>query len=491
VAALSGGWKMKLALARAMLMKADIFLLDEPTNHLDTKNVAWIVEYLTHLPNVTSMIVSHDSGFLDNVCTDIIHYEGKKLRTYKGNLSEFVKVRPEAAAYYKLEAATQTFKLPEPGFLEGVKTKSKAILKMSKVGFTYPGTERKIISDVSIACSLLSRVAVIGPNGAGKSTMIKILTGELEPQDGMVWKHPNLRVAYVAQHAFHHIEQHLDKTPNEYIQWRYAIGEDRESLSKTHRQATEEEEKLMAKQHVIDGQKRVVEKILSRRKLKNSYEYEVRFVNGTPDDDVWMKRTELEDMGFTKLVNEIDMKEAARLGLHSKPLTKRGIEKHLEDVGIEPEVGSHTRMRGLSGGQKVKVVLAAAMWLNPHMLVLDEPTNYLDRESLGALAGAIREYGGGVVMISHNAEFTKELCGETWLMDAGKLSATGVPEYLTGQGDKVEWKREETMIDALGNEVKIKQPKKKLSRQELKKREKIRKAKLARGEEVSDSEDDE
>lgn len=86
--------------------------------------------------------------------------------------------------------------------------------------------------------------------------------------------------------------QHLDKTPNEYIQWRYAIGEDRESLSKTHRQATEEEEKLMAKQHVIDGQKRVVEKILSRRKLKNSYEYEVRFVNGTPDDDVWMKRTE-------------------------------------------------------------------------------------------------------------------------------------------------------------------------------------------------------
>lgn len=82
----------------------------------------------------------------------------------------------------------------------------------------------------------------------------------------------------------------------------------------------------------------------------------------------------LEDMGFTKLVNEIDMKEAARLGLHSKPLTKRGIEKHLEDVGIEPEVGSHTRMRGLSGGQKVKVVLAAAMWLNPHM-VSESPRN--------------------------------------------------------------------------------------------------------------------
>ena len=107
-------------------------------------------------------------------------------------------------------------------------------------------------------------------------------------------------------------------------------------------------------------------------------------------------------MGFTKLVNEIDAKEAARLGMQTRPLTTAVIQKHLEDVGIEPEFGTHSRMRGLSGGQKVKVVLAAAMWNNPHILVLDEPTNYLDRESLGALAGAIRNYGGGCLMISHN-----------------------------------------------------------------------------------------
>lgn len=107
-------------------------------------------------------------------------------------------------------------------------------------------------------------------------------------------------------------------------------------------------------------------------------------------------------MGFTKMVNEIDSKEAARLGLQTRPLTTAVIQKHLEDVGIEPEFGTHSRMRGLSGGQKVKVVLAAAMWNNPHILVLDEPTNYLDRESLGALAGAIRNYGGGCLMISHN-----------------------------------------------------------------------------------------
>lgn len=110
----------------------------------------------------------------------------------------------------------------------------------------------------------------------------------------------------------------------------------------------------------------------------------------------------LEELGFTKMVNEIDAKEAARLGLQTRPLTTAVIQKHLEDVGIEPEFGTHSRMRGLSGGQKVKVVIAAAMWNNPHILVLDEPTNYLDRESLGALAGAIRGYGGGCLMISHN-----------------------------------------------------------------------------------------
>ena len=99
----------------------------------------------------------------------------------------------------------------------------------------YPGAEKNTLEDISLFCTLNSRVAVLGPNGAGKSTMIKVLTGELEPGFGTTWRHPNMRVAYVAQHAFHHIEQHLEKTPNEYIRWRYAIGEDRENLSKVTR----------------------------------------------------------------------------------------------------------------------------------------------------------------------------------------------------------------------------------------------------------------
>lgn len=173
VAALSGGWKMKLGLARAMLMKADILLLDEPTNHLDVTNVEWLVNYLTGLTNVTSLIVSHDTKFLDNVCDHIVHYEKKKLKTYKGNLSEFVKVKPEAMTYYTLSHAPTKFIFPRPGNLDGVNSKFKPVLRLKNVQFQYPGSERIALNNVSASCCLASRIAVIGANGAGKSTLIK------------------------------------------------------------------------------------------------------------------------------------------------------------------------------------------------------------------------------------------------------------------------------------------------------------------------------
>jgi len=194
---LSGGWKMKLALGRAVLMRADILLLDEPTNHLDAANVKWLEDYLISKKEVTSIIVSHDSGFLENVCTDIVHYHGKKLRNYHGSLSHFVSVRPEAKAYYTLESTTK-YKFPHTGYLEGVNSQKHRILSMKDVTFTYPGTGRQVLNGVSIRCDLSSRVAVVGANGAGKSTMIKILVGELQPSEGSMYKHPNLRLAYVA-----------------------------------------------------------------------------------------------------------------------------------------------------------------------------------------------------------------------------------------------------------------------------------------------------
>ncbi|KAL4452291.1 hypothetical protein ABPG75_007953 [Micractinium tetrahymenae] len=488
VASLSGGWKMKLALARAMLMNADIMLLDEPTNHLDVTNVQWLINYLVGLKGVTSVVVSHDSGFLDAVCSSIIHYEDNfKLKKYLGNLSKFVEQRPEAAAYYNLADASTKWVLPEPGFLEGVTSKDRAILKMRGVNFKYPTAETRILNEVNLQVSLNSRVAVLGPNGAGKSTLIKLLTGELEAETGMVWKHPNLRVAYVAQHAFHHIENHLDMTPNQYIQWRYATGEDRESLDKVSRKLKEEEEKKMNEVKVVDGVKRVVEKLLGRRKQKRGYEYEVQWKGEV--ETSWLTRDRLEEMGFQKMLTDIDMKEAAAAGLLGKPLTAKNVEEMLNNLGLPAEFATHSQIRGLSGGQKVKLVLGAAMWQQPHILVLDEPTNYLDRESLGAMASAIKEYGGGVVIVSHHSEFVNQVCQEKWHVGGGKCEITGQSAAAL-EAAKLEWKRQEETTDAFGNTIKIKAPKKELSRKEKKARAKANAARRARGEEVSDDEED-
>ena len=325
ISALSGGWKMKLALARAVLKNADILLLDEPTNHLDTINVKWLVDYLNTC-GITSIIVSHDSGFLDNVCQYIIHYEGLKLRKYKGNLSEFIKKCPSAKSYSELGASDLEFQFPAPGYLEGVKTKQKAIVKVSNMTFQYPRTSKPQISDVSFQCSLSSRIAVIGPNGAGKSTLINVLTGELLPTSGDVYTHENCRIAYIKQHAFAHIESHLDKTPSEYIQWRFQTGEDRETMDRANRQVTESDTESMNKIFKIEGTLRRISEIHSRRKFKNTYEYECSFLLGEnvgmksekwipmmSVDNAWLPRGEVVE-SHSKLVAEVDMKEALTSG---------------------------------------------------------------------------------------------------------------------------------------------------------------------------------
>jgi elongation factor 3 len=490
IGSLSGGWKMKLALARAMLFKADILLLDEPTNHLDVVNVAWLESYLTSLKTCTSIIVSHDSGFLNNTITDVLHLNRFKIKRYRGNLEAFVKAVPEAKSYYTLEAAEDyKFKLPDPPLLEGVKTKEKSLLKMRKVGFQYPTQQVQQLYDITLQVSLSSRVAVLGPNGSGKSTLVKLLIGDMEPnKGGEVWKHPNLVIGYVAQHAFHHIDHHLDKTPLEYMLWRYQTGEDLEEMSKANRQISAEEEKKMKEGGVVvvEGVKRLIDEIVARKKLKQSYEYEISFKNMSSTENIWLPRDELIQRGFEKKVLELDTREAQRLGL-LRPLVRREIEKHFADFGLEPEFVSHNTMRGLSGGQKVKIVLGAATWRRPHVICLDEPTNYLDRESLAALIEALKVFEGGVLVITHNRDFSESLCKEVWAMRDGRLEASG-HNWVEGQGsgpriDKKDGEEEDT-YDAMGNKVDKTKAKKKLTSAEARKAKKDRMARRKRGEEV-------
>ncbi|KAI5123665.1 hypothetical protein M0805_001694 [Coniferiporia weirii] len=426
VGSLSGGWKMRLELARAMLYDADLLLLDEPTNHMDVKSVKWLEDYLISRKNVTCLIISHDSGFLDNVTTDIIHYESKKLVYYRGNLSNFVSHHPEAKSYYTLAATSVKFSFPSPGSLMGVRSNTRAILKMTNCTFTYPGRDTPSLYNVSCALSLSSRVGIIGPNGAGKSTLIKLLTGETVPQEGTVYKHPSLRIGYVSQYATHHIEQHLEKTPIQYIQWRYQDGHDRELVEKATRVLTAEEKAQLEVPFVgKNGTTRKLEYILGRQKLKKSFQYEIKWRGLDHRFNTWIPRDELLAKGFSKVVQQFDDLESSREGAGQRDTAAHIVRKHLEDIGLDGDIAQYNEISGLSGGQKIKLVIAACLWNNPQICVLDEPSNFLDREALGGLAVAIRDWAGAVVIISHNTEFITALCPEIWNVDLGRMTHKG------------------------------------------------------------------
>merc|ERR1740133_91807 len=445
VTSYSGGWKMKMQLCAAQLVNADVLMLDEPTGHLDVDNIKWIEDWLEQFPG-SIVCTSHFTPFLDKMCTHIIDFQDRKLKTFKGVkgtcLTQFVEKYPEKKSYFELSNEIMKFVFPEPGAMEGVKSRSKVVLRMNNVTFQYPTKDKPTIFDVSLTVSQVSRVAVVGANGAGKSTAIKVLVGEAKPTEGVIWKASGLRMAYVAQHAFHHLEKHMRETPTEYIMWRFAGNDDKESLEFKSSELSVDEEKARSQKWCIDavsGDVRrcvdpkedakkakqdeigsvIPDALLNRKQKKKekTYEYEVKWQFKPMENNSWVEKEILIKMGYIKLVQREDERQAAIAGLQTKQLTQPSIEKHLGDFGVDPENASHTQINQLSGGMKVKVVLAGCMWQNPHILILDEPTNYLDRDGLGALVLAINDYKGGVLIISHNKEFCDGVATEKWIMN--------------------------------------------------------------------------
>ena len=256
----------------------------------------------------------------------------------KGNVpQDFVDKYPEKKSYFELRNDVVKFKFPEPGELEGVKSKSKTLLKMTNVTFQYPTRDTPTIFDINLECSRISRVGVIGANGAGKSTAIKILIGELKPMIGVVTKHPDLRMAYIAQHAFHHLKNTFTKHQDRYL-WRFAGNEDKEGLENIEKGSDEDvkivkyilvsKDTLELKECETPSEEKSaveVDQIFARRenrKLKLK-EYEVSWKNKSEDVKMWVKRDILIKMGATKLVQRHDEKEAVWLALCPKIHYKR------------------------------------------------------------------------------------------------------------------------------------------------------------------------
>lgn len=262
--------------------------------------------------------------------------------------------------------------------------------------------------------------------------------------------HHNLRIAYVAQHSFFHVEQHLEESPVAYIQWRFKDAFDKEKLESEGFKITPEEQKAIDDFHL--------EGIWSRRMRAGVLEYEVKKKGVKEKDNKYYSREDLLQLGFEHLIKQTDEKIAAKeAGLDLRPVTTTEIQKHLDNFCLPQEFGTYGKIRGLSGGQKVKLVLAAALWNCPHLLVLDEPTNYLDREALGALSIALNQWGGAVLMISHKKEFYSSICKEEWKISKTRLTIEGISQErkmkLSKKKTYAKEVKEEVLIEKAGGNL--------------------------------------
>merc|ERR1719158_2159764 len=389
----SGGWRMRVSLARALFIEPTLLMLDEPTNHLDLNAVIWLDNYLQAYKK-TLLIVSHDQSFLDNVCTDIIHLDQCKLWYYKGNYSMFKKMeqqkrRERIKDYEKqekrlkeLKAAGQSKKKAESKQKEALTRKQeKNKTKLTKnndedtgpqellerpkeyqVYFRFPETssltppilglynidfhyedQPHLFKSVEFGIDMESRVAIVGPNGVGKSTFLKLLMGDIEPTKGEQRANRLLKIGRFDQHSGEHL--------------------------------TAEE---------------------------SAAEYLMRLFNLPA--------------------------EKARRALGSF-----GLASHAHTV----------RMKDLSGGQKSRVALAELTLSAPDVIILDEPTNNLDIESIDALGDAIKEYDGGVVIVSHDERLIRETNCQLWVIEEQTINEI--------EGGFEDYRKE--VLDQLGEEV--------------------------------------
>jgi len=315
--------------------------------------------------------------------------------------------------------------------MEGVKSGSKSVLESKKLSFRYAKDKEYLIKDCSVKLSLNSRVAICGRNGCGKSTLMTLLCSEASPSEnpdgsfGEVSRHCNLRMAYMKQDHLKALGPFFDTSPFVYITQRFKNGYDgdlQKRLIEPEDDDEAEKRKALAKEHGKYGNE--VDELVSRTKMGTQLAYEVRWKGlDDPKQNTIEPISKLKMMGLDKVVIACDERIAAKAaGLDQRPLTRREVVRHCEAFGIDEEMCCNRQIRGFSAGQKVRLSLAAMFWTKPHLIAVDEPTNYLDVETVEALAKALNTFRGGIVMIEPKTDFVERICNEKWHLEDGVIT---------------------------------------------------------------------
>ncbi|MDQ6983013.1 MAG: ATP-binding cassette domain-containing protein [Mariprofundus sp.] len=383
VASFSGGWRMRLNLAHALMCRSDLLLLDEPTNHLDLEAVIWLEKWLQHYSGAL-LLISHDRDFLDRCVNRIAHIEHEQINLYTGNYSDFERLRSEKLALQQASYEKQQKQIEHmTSFINRFKAKAtkatqaqsriKALERMQKIApahvdspfsfsFKHPGKipnpllrlnktsagygDTTILHDLSFSLLPGERIGLLGPNGEGKSTLIKLMAGELVPQQGSRDEAKELSTGYFAQHQLEQLHGELSPV-----------------------------------QHI-------------------------------------------------RMLNENISEKEARQFLGGFDF--RG------DMALAP-------VSPFSGGEKARLVLAMIVYQQPNLLLLDEPTNHLDLEMRHALSLAMQSFEGAMVLVSHDRHLLRTVCDSLMLVSNGSAATFegDLDEYSTwllqqrnGEGEK-------------------------------------------------------
>lgn len=356
----SGGWRMRLNLAQALICRSDLLLLDEPTNHLDLDTVMWLEDWLKAYPG-TLIIISHDRDFLDNICTNIIHIEHKKLNCYTGNYTDFEVERAQRLALEKamydkqqtelahMQAFVDKFRYKATkakqaqsrlkamermekivlaqadspfsfSFFENENVLPPNLIRMDNLTAGYP--DKTVLTSIKMNIVPGSRIGLLGRNGAGKSTLIKTIAGEIPPLSGEFALAKAVKVGYFAQHQLEYLDP--DGTPLSHLT---ALAPDARELE---------------------------------------------------------LRSFLGGFGFSG-------------------------DKVTDPVGH------------FSGGEKARLVLALLVWQKPNLLLLDEPTNHLDLQMREAIIIALSSFKGALIVVSHDRHLLRTTTDEFYSVSEGKV----------------------------------------------------------------------